>query len=474
MIRYLIAAALALVAASPASAQTNPYAVTNCPNPVYPWSSNDPQTANDKAYIQQGVTCLTAERDKRVTLLTAEQQKVTQLESVIASTNRAIQLRQDRIDYLNSQTDGQGDSAPPPAGGTVSVGLPSIASNFTVASYIEPSHNYSDALRGSIAPSASPDVVGAFRFDCLPGQIAKDDPIVFPGRPGDSHRHQFFGNTGANAYSTFNSLRTTGESTCNNKLNRSAYWIPAMLNGKGGVVRPDFASIYYKRLPQTSPECMVQAAQGCVELPRGLRFIYGYDMRTMKAPATFEEGRGYFNCQGPGSTPGHYKDLVEVAKFCPVGAQLGIILIAPNCWDGKNLDVPDHRSHMGYALYSNGQDGHPHCPATHPYMIPGFQLGAWYTVDSDLDRSGTWEPGRATWSLASDDMTAMGMGQQRPGSTVHGDWWGAWDDSVMKTWTDNCINKKLNCSGGDLGNGTAIKNIPVPEFASLPRVVPIQ
>ena len=45
----------------------------------------------------------------------------------------------------------------------------------------------------------------------------------------------------------------------------------------------------------------------------------------------------------------------------------------------------------------------------------------------------------------------------KPGTSFHSDWFGAWDDDVMKIWTDNCINKLLNCSGGDLGNGQQMK-----------------
>ena len=36
-------------------------------------------------------------------------------------------------------------------------------------------------------------------------------------------------------------------------LNRSGYWMPAMLNGAGYVVRPDYVMIYYKRRPATDP-----------------------------------------------------------------------------------------------------------------------------------------------------------------------------------------------------------------------------
>ena len=62
---------------------------------------------------------------------------------------------------------------------------------------------------------------------CKPGQILRDDPIVYPGQAGASHLHQFWGNLGANANSNYQSLRTTGQSTCDNRgtntpLNRSA------------------------------------------------------------------------------------------------------------------------------------------------------------------------------------------------------------------------------------------------------------
>ena len=50
-----------------------------------------------------------------------------------------------------------------------------------------------------------------------------------------------------------------------------------------------------------------------------------------------------------------------------------------------------------------------------------------------------------------------GMADMEPGSTIHADWFGAWEDSVIDLWTANCINKMLNCSGGDLGNGQQLK-----------------
>jgi hypothetical protein len=339
------------------------------------------------------------------------------------------------------------------------VQLPAIASNFNVNAELVPSWG-----TGAIPVSALPDFVGAFRFICNASHLSYDDPIVYPGQPGKSHLHQFFGNTATDANSTYASLRTTGNSTCNNPLNRSAYWMPAMMNGKGQVVRPDYVSIYYKRRPKTDPECTI-AGTACVDLPRGLRFVFGTNMLNMAAIKT---GGGHFNCQGTGAVSGYYKSIVDAAKNCPIGAQLGAVISAPECWDGKNLDSADHRSHVSY-MTSDPNTARQYCPSTHPYIIPTFTMGAWYTTDADLDRSGTWSAASPTWHLASDVMAGMPM--MKPGTSFHADWFGAWDDSVMNMWAANCIDKLLNCSGGDLGNGWQLKMFAGFSWGANPRIV---
>jgi hypothetical protein len=65
---------------------------------------------------------------------------------------------------------------------------------------------------------------------------------------------------------------------------RSAYWMPAMLDGAGNAVKPDWINTYYKRLPASDPQCAHTtdpAVTGqCIEMPNGLRFILGYNMKT--------------------------------------------------------------------------------------------------------------------------------------------------------------------------------------------------
>ncbi len=318
--------------------------------------------------------------------------------------------------------------------------LDAIPTNFSTAGLLQASWG-----TGAI-PGKESDSVGAFRFLCTPSHLSYDDPIVYPGQVGKAHLHMFFGNTLADANSDYRSLRTTGESTCNNKLNRSAYWVPALLNGRGQVIMPELISIYYKRWPSSHPYCKVDNTQ-CIGIPRGLRYVFG---RTM-------DGKGgmstYFVCSAEGVDPKHHATLAEAAKGCPVGGKVGAVAIAGSCWDGKHLDTPDHRSHMS-DIYYHPSDGKPRCPTTHPYRIPTFQLGVWYKVDETLDRTGNMSPDASTWYFSSDRM--RGMPAQTSGATFHADWYGAWDDDVLATWVDNCIEKHLSCSGGDLGNGTQI------------------
>ena len=341
--------------------------------------------------------------------------------------------------------------APAPGTGQPSPGLgglAAIASNFDVNSAIWNS--------GSNPGSGAPDIVGAFRFICGAGQLSYDDPILYPGQPGKSHLHQFYGNVAADANSTYSSLRAGGDSTCNwtgkgVAANRSAYWMPAMLDGKGNVVRPDYVSIYYKQRPQSDPTVSNPADPKyfgkAVQLPNGIKFIFGWDPTGVNSGKT---GSAWFNCQGPSAKPGHYQTLSTALANCPAGNQLGAVIEAPECWDGKNLDSPDHRSHVAYATY--GTWGYLRCPTTHPYNIPTFTMGAWYTVAAG-DNTTLWE-------LSSDHMAP---GQPK-GHTFHADFFMAWDPTVHDMWWQNCINKLLNCSGGQLGNGKDLVGAAQPTY----------
>jgi hypothetical protein len=331
-------------------------------------------------------------------------------------------------------------------------GLPDVASNFDRATEIE--SDPSPLTRDN-------DVVGAFRFICQPGQLNWDDPIVYPGQPNASpHLHQWFGNALGNAMSTYRSLRIAGQSSCMGPLNRSAYWMPAMLNGRGQVIRPDWISIYYKRVPAAASVCGKGGAN-CRQLPRGLRYVFGFDTKRMgdKQP---ENLLFHWKCLTPQNT---YRGGLET-RFdrldCPAGHSVMVTLASPDCWDGKRLDSADHRSHMAYQFY-DGTRPDAVCPRTHPILVPQFTIGAVYNV-AEGERV-------QDWYLSSDRMA--GMPQMPPGSTFHADWYGAWDDPTLRTWMANCIDRVLSCSAGELGDGTIMRRPAGYGLVANPRLVPM-
>lgn len=284
----------------------------------------------------------------------------------------------------------------------------------------------------------------AFRFRCKPSHLLFDDPIVFPGQPGKAHLHMFFGNTLANGNSTYESLRTSGNGSCDGgPLNRSAYWMPALMNENGKVVVPDLVTIYYKKHPGTN------------HIPRGLKMIFGYDHRYP------DKKNMNWKCSTGG---GQYSTIAEVS--CPAtvngNSQLMVTLSAPSCWDGKNLDSTDHRSHMSYGAY-NGY-GEYVCPDTHPVNIPTFSMLVSWSHLGSAEYS--------KWRLSSDHVSANDpTSAPIPGGTsFHTDWFGGWDDSVMDMWIDGCMNQFKSCSGGALGMGKQLKENPGFSFTVDPTM----
>ena len=249
---------------------------------------------------------------------------------------------------------------PPPTTTTVVAaslrGEADIADNFDVSQWL---------VAGQQEPT-NPDPVGAFRFTCMAGQLAKDDPIVYPGQPGKSHLHQFFGNTGTNASSNYQSLRTSGGSTCTRTSDvspqRTAYWMPAMLDGVGNAVKPDWINTYYKRLPASDPQCAKTdnpAVIGkCIEMPNGLRFILGYNMATNSGGPTDVNSLDYwamgFDCQtrviGGDSLTGVQHTMADILAYRlsprPVRAMAALSTLTALHF----LDVPTNRHDGGAAV----------------------------------------------------------------------------------------------------------------------------
>ena len=272
--------------------------------------------------------------------------------------------------------------------------------------------------------------VGAFRTTCAFSHMAYDDPIVSPGRPGAAHLHTFFGNTGTNAASTAESIRSTGNSTCRGgTINRSAYWVPTMVDtATQRAVAPAYANFYYKQGYALNPPSIIKA------LPAGLRMIAGNAQNA--APGARDAS---FHCFGG---PNHSNDQYGSSiPNCDVGAQVVQSIHFPQCWDGRNLDSPGHKSHMSYPVRQTSWPYLFSCPSSHPVAIPEISFNIAYMVPTrDAARN---------WRLSSDvyDRSLPG------GYSSHGDWFNGWKKDVSDIWNAACVQTRRDCFSHLLGDG---------------------
>jgi hypothetical protein len=233
---------------------------------------------------------------------------------------------------------------------------------------------------------------GYFAVPCRFSHRNQDDPIVFPGRPGRSHDHTYFGNTSTDAFSTPASLRNAGRTTCLLGEDTAAYWAPTLFV-RGRPVEPRGAVVYYVRrtFDEVDP------------FPAGLKMVAGNAM-----------ARSPQNLRVISWSCGFRPKQSSTVPAC-VGAKLAGLRLRvrfPDCWDGERLDSVDHKRHMAYSRASR-------CPLTHPVEVPSISLVIFYDV-----------PGGPDAELAS--------GGQFSG---HADFVNAWDQRTLAALVDRYLNR---------------------------------
>jgi hypothetical protein len=272
-------------------------------------------------------------------------------------------------------------------------------------------------LTGS-ATASTPKLHGSnFWSNCRFSHTANDDPIVVPRLPGRSHPHTFFGNVSTSAYSTLVTLRRAS-TTCKPRADRAAYWVPTLYRN-GHEVRPEKAQLYY----------VVHGYRQMRAFPSGLRMVAGNAHATSPQSGLVT----YWDCAGavgirskaspapparcglvsgtvlelrPGS-----KKLVRATVRSKTRLELRVNF--PDCWDGKHLDSPDHRSHMAY---SRGFV----CPRSHPVKVPLIQLMIRYPLSHGKG------------------VTLSSGGR----FSAHADFFNVWDEPTLVRLVDDCFHDR--------------------------------
>ncbi|MET8170253.1 DUF1996 domain-containing protein [Streptomyces sp. NPDC005329] len=263
---------------------------------------------------------------------------------------------------------------------------------------------------------------GAFTSRCgvnKQGQHNSDNDIVAPGvSNGAHHVHDYVGNKKVDFTSTNESL-SAQRTTCTNG-DQSAYYWPVLrdttrqgpdanaLGGgaegnKGAILVPQTVTITY----QGSPTGKV------VAMPRFLRIITG-DAKAFTNGT--KNANAHWSCTG-------FENKVQLTDkypICPRGSKVVRSFAFQSCWDGRNTDSADHRSHVAFA------DAAGTC-ARGFKAIPQLTMRLTYKTP-------------AAPSFAVDGF----QGQRHNASTDHDDFINVMTDQLMKQAV-SCINSGRRC-----------------------------
>ncbi|KAJ5223391.1 hypothetical protein N7468_007933 [Penicillium chermesinum] len=264
--------------------------------------------------------------------------------------------------------------------------------------------------------------------------IGRLDPIIDPGQIS-SHVHTVHGGGSFSIDATPESLAASSCTSCGVLQDKSAYWTPALYfmhtNGSAELVDEVGGMLAYYLL----------YGENVTAFPNGFRMVAGDPFQrnfTWPIPdppksswtgaqisqAALRQKAVGFNCLNyaappEGSLQRHFlPNKAYLDEHCTDGIRMELMF--PSCWNGKDVDSEDHKSHVAYPdLVMTGT-----CPEGYEtQLVSLFYETIWDTY--------AFKDADGYFALSNGDPTGFGY---------HGDFMFGWEDGILQQAVDTCTS----------------------------------
>ncbi|RFU30740.1 hypothetical protein B7463_g5614, partial [Scytalidium lignicola] len=268
--------------------------------------------------------------------------------------------------------------------------------------------------------------------------LARIDPLMNNGTVSP-HAHSIFGSSGFGESSAYNDLAAGDCTSCGVTQDKSAYWTPTLhfksASGEFTLVDQVGGMLSYYLLYPNSDSPNVTA------FPPGFQMIAGDTYQrnfsypipdvdksnwtgNLSSQAFLRQAAIGMNClnyQRPpeGSLYRHFlPDKAYLDANCADGIRAELMF--PSCWNGKDLDSPNHKDHVAYPnLVMTGD-----CPPDYPIrLVSLFYESIWNTA-AFIGQDGEFV-------FSNGDPTGCGY---------HGDFIMGWDEKFLQDAVNKCTN----------------------------------